>query len=87
MQMIRFLFLEEESSYAACWVQEVNQLLLKKGQDQGKEELEERTGQWEPLDNLLPPYNPNIVLTAAAAAPEGGVGGGGTGQSWRSLPT
>lgn len=45
MQMIRFLFLEEESSYAACWVQEVNQRLLKKGQDQGKEELEERTGQ------------------------------------------
>lgn len=45
MQMIRFLFLEEESSYAACWVQEVNQLLLKKGQDQGEEEFEERTGQ------------------------------------------
>ena len=50
-------FSEEESSYAACWVQGVSQVLLKKapGPDQEKEASEGRTGQWEPLDNLLLP--------------------------------
>lgn len=35
----------EESNCAACWVQGVSQFLLKKGQDQEKEESEKRTGQ------------------------------------------
>lgn len=39
----------EESNCAACWVQGVSQFLLKKGQDQEKEESEKRTGQWEIL--------------------------------------
>ena len=62
----KFPFSEEESEYAACWVQVINLVMSKTQNTEGKKE-EGRSNKWDLLGNLAPPYNPQAAAVAAAA--------------------